>query len=1125
VRRLKGIRLVNWYHFVDQTFRFEGSCLLFGDNGSGKSTVLDAVQMALVADQAQVRFNKAANEHGRRTLYGYVRYKLGSEDEARPGQQRFGRGSCTSCIALEFEDDRDPAAAFVCGIVMEARESDTNNVDRFHFILPRGRVEDVPIVDGDNVRSLRDFANAWRDVPFVKANTDVGTYREEVRHRLGALPESFHRLIVKALDFRPIGRVRDFVLHYLLDERPVDTASLQANLEHYKKLEAQAKDAERRLDSLEKICVVGARLAQERASAEGHQFLTLRAQVELEEGNVAEVKIKAGNATREREQAERELARIEEQQGFYERRREELNDRLRGTPGYQQLRALEQEYEETERAASEAQGSGVRARGILLAQVRALDRLVAPQARDLVQRYPDVLRSGVLVGAAAEPSEATALRRAQAGKGTVSSQDIKGWLEHLEQAVQAIGVAVQLMGRRGAELQSEHTALQAEQTELRKGRVRYPDGTAALLHLLAAKLRGRPQAKPLCELIDITDDRWRDTVEGYLGQRRFDIIVSPEDFTRALRLYERHKVDYALPGRGEVFIAGTGLVDMPRVEGAKRTAQRRSLAEHVTTDEPLAQIYLDYLLGDVICCDREDELRNHRIAVTPTVMVYEGHAARQVDPNVYRDHFIGAAARMRRLDAIERRLGDLASSHQILLDDIKSIKDLEKTCVAAKASVSEVQKLVSEALRLPDLTARLEVLRRDIGRVDQSEVEPLKQDLRDVVKELVELGKSHKSNTGTVAARSSDEARLVGERTKADNALGAAWEKLKESFDEAQRGRHEPNYLRERRSREAREIHGASERQHRSVDAKANKTTQELVKLKTDHGNAHGFVADPLGEGYLEFDAELTLWKESRLPEYRERIVHAKEEAIQQLAEDIIFRLRQNLVDVKRHIDELNRALKDVPFGTERYEFVTEVSEGHRRFYDLIMAAGDFEKGSLFGKAALADTNARRTLDELVERLIQAEAKAVKTDLEERADYREYFVYDLKITHADGTWSSYDRVAGDKSGGETQNPYYVAIFASMHRLYRTMSADGKPTCSLVLLDEAFSKMDEPRIAATLQLARALGLQLVLATPKERAELLAPFVEACLYVHRDPMSGSPEVFDFTKDFAPDASDAT
>jgi uncharacterized protein YPO0396 len=116
--------------------------------------------------------------------------------------------------------------------------------------------------------------------------------------------------------------------------------------------------------------------------------------------------------------------------------------------------------------------------------------------------------------------------------------------------------------------------------------------------------------------------------------------------------------------------------------------------------------------------------------------------------------------------------------------------------------------------------------------------------------------------------------------------------------------------------------------------------------------------------------------------------------------------------------------------------------------------------------------------------------------------------------------SLYDRVAADKSGGETQNPYYIAIFASMYRLYRRLSPDGKPTCAMVLLDEAFSKMDESRIAATLQFARALGLQLILATPKERSELVAPSVETCLYLHRDAMSGVPTVLDFTKEFQKD-----
>ncbi len=193
-----------------------------------------------------------------------------------------------------------------------------------------------------------------------------------------------------------------------------------------------------------------------------------------------------------------------------------------------------------------------------------------------------------------------------------------------------------------------------------------------------------------------------------------------------------------------------------------------------------------------------------------------------------------------------------------------------------------------------------------------------------------------------------------------------------------------------------------------------------------------------------------------------------------------------------------------------------DVSAEHRDFYQLIMEAGHFQKDSLFGNAALSSDETRRTLRELFDQLIRGEAREVKSELERRADYREYFRYDLRIHHRDGTFSSYDRVAGDKSGGETQTPYYIAIFASMFRLYRTQSMNKRPTCGLLLLDEAFSKMDEGRIGATLAFARDLKLQLVLATPKEKAAQVAPLLATCLYVHKDPDSGQPTVLSFTKE---------
>jgi len=62
---------------------------------------------------------------------------------------------------------------------------------------------------------------------------------------------------------------------------------------------------------------------------------------------------------------------------------------------------------------------------------------------------------------------------------------------------------------------------------------------------------------------------------------------------------------------------------MERVQSTLRRAEPRSLAAQVATDDPLARAYVDFLIGDLMCCDDEQELRRHRRAITDTVMVYQ----------------------------------------------------------------------------------------------------------------------------------------------------------------------------------------------------------------------------------------------------------------------------------------------------------------------------------------------------------------------------------------------------------------------------------------------------------------------------------------------------------------------
>ena len=96
MKTLTKIRLINWHYFTDETIDIRGSALFSGENASGKSTILDAIQLVLTTNTK--RFNPAANEKSKRTLQGYVRCKTGEEGNV----YLRANGSVISYVALEL---------------------------------------------------------------------------------------------------------------------------------------------------------------------------------------------------------------------------------------------------------------------------------------------------------------------------------------------------------------------------------------------------------------------------------------------------------------------------------------------------------------------------------------------------------------------------------------------------------------------------------------------------------------------------------------------------------------------------------------------------------------------------------------------------------------------------------------------------------------------------------------------------------------------------------------------------------------------------------------------------------------------------------------------------------------
>ncbi len=114
--------------------------------------------------------------------------------------------------------------------------------------------------------------------------------------------------------------------------------------------------------------------------------------------------------------------------------------------------------------------------------------------------------------------------------------------------------------------------------------------------------------------------------------------------------------------------------------------------------------------------------------------------------------------------------------------------------------------------------------------------------------------------------------------------------------------------------------------------------------------------------------------------------------------------------------------------------------------------------------------------------------------------------YDIEIHKKNGTTQRLSARAKSNSGGESQVPFYVIMGASLNSIYR------KSYCArLLLLDEAFSNMDEQRISAVMEFFKALGLQCILAAPSPKIQDIEEHTDSVLTVIREDTNSIVEDF--------------
>lgn len=1122
MKLLTRIRLLNWHLFENTTIDCQGTTYFIGINGAGKSTVLDAVQFALVGGQRDVRFNQAALSGGKRTLASYVRGELGTEG------QRYLRGDATGVVALEF---RNPDCTFFThGAVIDAYE-DGRNPDVAYFIVHGAALNDnwffkAPGQLFDTRAFKRHLENfALPPNASVRVFTRLEDYRVHLLNRLGQLKDTFPAKIVKGLAFSPLTDIRSFVHNYLLDENLLDVKTLQAQLETLRHFESLAADVRERMDSLTRIEDLDKERLANRRRRITNTYVARRAQADV---YLDELKSR---------RLERDSTRLEFQRD--EIQRDELSRSLRFAQSALTDAEIALRTDRTAQREKELRDkiAALTAEQTFLTQRQTdFDRSLAAELTD-AKKLKKLLVADKLEIPPALESFITEKVNKYTGKH--AQADTEHAIRNTQEALTTLGENFAreqtLLNEQVNQLKTEASKLEDEIRKLRTGdretsyEAEAPNA-ARLRRILRAELGlGANEVIYLCDVLQIPDPEWQNAVEGLLGFNRFTLIVPPAHYAAAMQLYHKHKDT----------IHGATLLDTERIlqhhketgtqvhtyagkQGkngtyypeAKRSGrttpvlrkvegQYDSLASEIITTDPAARAYVDLLLRHYIKCDSIEQLRNHRTAISQECFVRRNFTDSHLNPQVYKRWFIGERAAPRQIEQRESRIDEIASELKNLTKREAALRERLALTRDKIRPLVELETALPALSRLAPLEAELANFKKELDALDSQTVETLKAEVEKYKRERDELQdelSTLERRLGNLEEKIKqiETESIPGLERSADASLQSAAALLvQENADEETRSDVQKEYERRRERQPLEVILQNAGRYENDYQTAEQRSRDRLREAKQAYSLKYDFGTDDMDDA-ARYTAEKEKLVHSELPNYETQIARQRGLAEQELVENFIHRLREQIEDARQQLAFLNGTLANLRFGGERFEFTNQPAPALRQVFDMVMDSQRIMGDSLF------DSDFRQKhqqgWDLLFERLTSAHDDE-NTELRELQDYRNYLQYDIRIHYPNGDRALLSQINAKKSGGETTTPFYVAMAASFAQAYRLNQSRPSDTIRLALFDEAFGKMDTARTASALHFMREAGLQVLLATPPDKSGSLLPYVDSVCTVVR------------------------
>ncbi len=1065
MKKLTRMKLINWHRFEDCTIDFGDSTLISGENGAGKSTLLDAIQFVVTCSSNS--FNKAAHENGKRKLTGYVRCKTGRE--SKPYERS---GQITAHIALEFYEESKSRSFIVGAVIDSASEGQEVTV---RYLIDNKNIADDMFLKGNTPRSISEFRAANKTIrQWCKTQIEA---KKMIKSRFGRIDDKFFRLIPKALAFKPIDDIKDFVYSYVLDEKEVNIEVLRENVRTYQDMERTLENVKKRMEKLERIDKFHNDAQDFLKKDKMYEFYLSQAEVDISKEKIQKLEAEIRTEEYRRKETRKDLDAVSAEKE--QKLQLETNLRLELKQNKEYI-ALDEQKKEKARLKEEETQALIEKKELQASVKKALNKVYQLlEVKDIdpcIRTYRERLENIDRVSDIAETK--------------ACAENVMKYKSEMYDRVQRKIAEVQIRQERQ---KTEKQELDRKIEGLERKKLSYPPAVDEVLHAVReefARIGRKPEPYVLCETLEITDESWRNAVEGYLNTQRFYILVEPENFDIALGIYDKL--------RREKKAYGVGLINTQKMEEYDM-APKGTLATVVKSKNKYAKRFINMILGRVQMCGRYSDLKKYPTSITKECMKYQNRVASAIRPEIFNVPFIGKNAFKIQLEQARQKRTEL---EMILKQTQKQREELESVLtplsteddVDVKYRLAVLPTLARIQMAIGKCDANIKTLEKNATFIQkqiqlealerlrtelETKISMLNQKIGGIEKNIENKEEQIALEKGNQVSRQAYAAELAS--MAGDDLIVWKKEYEKQTSDKPFE-QFKENFHRRRK---------ANETLRRDAE---DKMIGQMIDYKTEHG----FGAAASMEGFPEFAAVYDRLRTSEILEYEEKVESARAAAEEEFREQFLAKLQENMKQAQSEFKELNRALKDIAFSNEKYEFLYMPSKKYRNYYEMIMDDFNMVQGESIFSGVFHETH-KEVIDELFDRLAIHNENQTKT-LDEFVDYRTYMDYDIKIIHSDDSYSYYSKVCEEKSGGETQTPFYVTVAASFVQLYSNNI--GGEAVGLVMFDEAFNNMDDERIGGVLEFLRRLPLQIIIAAPPDKIQYIGPSLSETLLVMTD-----------------------